>query len=945
MNRSTWPLLGALLACTATLASIPNLAHAQSLTIGSFRPTEEEVCRGTFGPNFVSVGHPVGFEPPFVACCHAAVPMCGPSRILGICPKGFVVTATDPGFPDSAAECTLPPGRVASFKDEAGQPNPCCGDPIHPPSGNLYEEEVDYLGAGPFPLRMIRRYNSNQVDIRTSQDSQFNLGMFPAVLTTARWRGEYDRRVILNEDGVALKSAFLKRHDGRIEIFTLIGATWTPDPDVTGKLERLVDGSGAPRGWRYTSADGDLTETYDASGRLVSLANRAGLAHTLTYSTGATPRRDILTHVTDSFGRELKFTYDAQGRLRMMIVPGGGEYRYEYDANGMIQRVTYPDLAIRVHHYEDTNLTGITDENGNQFVTWTYANSRAVSSQRAGGSNKVEIISFAPTNQVREYVTDSLFSTRTYGYAITLGVRRNTSISAPACPSCGPASQSFDGNGFVASQTDWNASVTTHERADATRPDLETSRTEASGTAEARTINTAWHPTFRVPTEIHEVTGGRRTTLTYDDRGNLTSRTVTDTASGRPRTWTYTYSYSALVPGMTERLVVDGPRTDAADTTTYDYYAADAACTGASESGCRGQLRQITNPLSHATQITLYNAHGQPEEIVDPNGLVTTLTYDARQRLTSRSFGGELTSYEYDGVGQLTKVTLPDGSSLAYTYDAAHRLTGLQDNLGNRIAYTLDLMGNRTREDVFDPASQLAQTRSRVYSSLNRLEQEIGGTNPAAQITSYGYDNQGNLTSITDPLNRPTANLYDALNRLKQVTDPANGSTGYGYDGLDRLTRVTDPRNNATGYTLDGLGNLSAQSSPDTGSTSNTHDEAGNLISSTDAKGQSTSYGYDPLNRLIRIVYNQAIGSQLKQIDYGYDQGTNGIGRLTSITETSAAGGALSTMQYGYDQKGRLNSETRTFGGTSFTTGYTYDAAGRITGMTYPSGRTLAYGL
>jgi YD repeat-containing protein len=139
--------------------------------------------------------------------------------------------------------------------------------------------------------------------------------------------------------------------------------------------------------------------------------------------------------------------------------------------------------------------------------------------------------------------------------------------------------------------------------------------------------------------------------------------------------------------------------------------------------------------------------------------------------------------------------------------------------------------------------------------------------------------------------------------------------TGYGYDGLDQLSSVTDPRNNATSYTLDGLGNLTAQSSPDTGPSANTHDAAGNLIAASAAKGQSTSYTYDPLNRVTRIVFNQATGTQLKQLDYTYDQGANGVGRLSSITETSAAGAVLQTTTYVYDPHGRIVSETRGIGG------------------------------
>ena len=87
---------------------------------------------------------------------------------------------------------------------------------------------------------------------------------------------------------------------------------------------------------------------------------------------------------------------------------------------------------------------------------------------------------------------------------------------------------------------------------------------------------------------------------------------------------------------------------------------------------------------------------------------------------------------------------------------------GIADNLGNKIVYTLDAMGNRTQEQVFDPNGTLAQTRARLYDNLNRLSQDIGGANPATEITNYGYDNQGNLTSVTDPLGHVTTNLYDA---------------------------------------------------------------------------------------------------------------------------------------------------------------------------------------
>ncbi|RJG05285.1 RHS repeat protein [Noviherbaspirillum cavernae] len=212
------------------------------------------------------------------------------------------------------------------------------------------------------------------------------------------------------------------------------------------------------------------------------------------------------------------------------------------------------------------------------------------------------------------------------------------------------------------------------------------------------------------------------------------------------------------------------------------------------------------------------------------------------------------------------------------------------------------------------------------------------GQAPQNTTYSYQYDAVGNLTRITDPLGHVTDQGWDALNRLKQKQQPApttgapRPTVNYSYDGLDQLISVTDPRNLVTSYTIDGLGNQTGVVSPDTGNASRTYDEAGNLKTSTDARAQTTSYQYDALNRVTRIAYADG-----NAVDYTYDQGANGIGRLTQIAE------AAGTTRYAYDQKGRVTLETRTIGGMAYATAYSYDSAGRLSGITYPSGRMLAY--
>lgn len=118
------------------------------------------------------------------------------------------------------------------------------------------------------------------------------------------------------------------------------------------------------------------------------------------------------------------------------------------------------------------------------------------------------------------------------------------------------------------------------------------------------------------------------------------------------------------------------------------------------------------------TQFSGYDSHGRPSTIKDHNNQPITLSYTARGWLKSRTVGGETTSYDYDGVGQLTKVTFPDGRSIRYSYDSAHRLTDIADSQGNTIHYTLDLMGNRLREDVSDPAGMLNAALRLIDQSL-----------------------------------------------------------------------------------------------------------------------------------------------------------------------------------------------------------------------------------
>ena len=825
---------------------------------------------------------------PFGAALHTAFSTLKNSwRYLGI--SGvclFLVACTN--------SADLPLGRGGATADSTACPT-TCGNPINYATGNKYEHEMDFQGAGPFPLMLSRDYNSQDEAVHEFGGS---------------WRSMYTRSIA----PVSASEVKAIRDDGREIAFTLTVGVWTPDSIINSRLAKTASG------WVYTSGIDD-SETYDTVGRLVAVKNLAGLSQTMAYDASGN-----LATVTDPFGRKLRFSYKPRttgvgSLITQVIVPDGGIYTYAYIGRDNLASVTYPDGSKRQFLYEIPTepyaLTGIIDEKGSRFATFGYRRESgssqtlltAVSTEHAGSTLKYTV-DYSDFRNGNVFVTQPLGSVYQHKLEVIKGAVYEDSI-ARFCPTCtsgagGATANTFDTSGNVTRATDFNGNITTYGY-DLAR-NLQTTRTEAFGTPQARTITTAWHPSFRLPTQIVEP--NRTTNLTYDARGNLLTKSTT--AGAITRTSTYTYNANGQV------LTIDGPRTDVADVTRFIYDP-------------QGNLTSITNALGHVVIITSYDAVGRPLTIRDPNGLITTLTYNFRGQVTSRNIGGEVTNYAYDPAGQLSKATLPDGSFLSMAYDGAQRLIGMTDTLGNRIAYTLDALGNRTKEGVFDPTGALAQAHSHAFDALSKLAKGVGALN---QTTIYAYDNNGNRTNVTDPLNHGTKSVFDALNRLVQLFDANNQPTALGYDANERLTRVTDPRSLTTTYNYNGLDDQTSQVSPDTGTTSRTFDSAGNVATSTDARGSTTRYSYDALNRVARADYADGQAAQ-----YQYDQGINGIGRLTSMTDSSGA------TTSAYDLHGRVLNKRQQTGTVTLTTSTTYDTAGRLASTTYPSGRviTLTY--
>ncbi|MFT3664261.1 RHS repeat protein [Piscinibacter sp.] len=442
-----------------------------------------------------------------------------------------------------------------------------------------------------------------------------------------------------------------------------------------------------------------------------------------------------------------------------------------------LDTVTYQDQASRRYLVSDwdylgatawslaTRIQGVIDELGVAYETVVYDSyGRATSSELAGGVDRFQVSAGG--------VTDPIGTSRTYQYSTSSGAI--TAIYQPAGAGC-PASNStsaFDANDNLTSINDVNGKRICYAN-DLTR-NLETSRVEglAGGTncptvtgsgatlpAGSRKISSQWHPDWRLQAKVAEP--GRITTYVYNGQpdpfaggaaascapaGALLpdgkpiavlcrqveqattdangaagfSATLDGTVANREQRWSYNQWGQVLTH--------DGPRTDIADITTYTYYS-DTSFTGtgaAAVGHTTGDLQSVSNAAGQLTQYTQYDKHGNVIQSIDPNGVVTTNSYDLRQRLLSTSVGGQTTSYSYDLAGQLKRVTRPDASWIGYDYDPAHRQTAVYDNLGNRIEYLLDNAGNRIGENVKDSAGSLRRQLARSIDALGRVQQTTG---------------------------------------------------------------------------------------------------------------------------------------------------------------------------------------------------------------------------
>ena len=711
-----------------------------------------------------------------------------------------------------------------------------------------------------------------------------------------------------------------------------------PSGENNGRLKYVNDWTG--RSWEYTYTDGQLS----------SATNPLGNAMAYTYVAGTHWLKDII-HPQDRDGKQKTMTFsyyengqaydyvDQNGSAESLIYdlfrrrtrvtnPNGLITEHYYDENGALIKFVKPDKGISLFENNADGLRYIKHDALGQRTRYSYHSSRSLTGAASDTNGQV----------TRE--ENALGHTTDYNYGIYGQV---TTV------------KDKNGNSFTNHYyTSNNANI------GAVKGKLHRK------TAANITVNGVIHNNVTLAEYQYNTDGTPRKIIEYIDPAQPSRRKVsnysynyatdgsyslTTTISGSGTTITNEQQYNNLW-----RLVssTDYRRTSATDATQI-------ALTTKQTYDDLGRVISSEDPLGNIAE-TVFDANGKvsktimryrlladnnspkhAECVIDPiypdhhSCVMINNSYDAADRLVSTTdVKGATTKYQYDPMGNVTKVTNNLNNSLHYEYDAGGRRIKVTDEKGYTVKTTYDLAGRVIK--ITDA------NNNSIVNSYDELGRPTMVTSPQGQVTRYDqYDANGNVLRLTDAngvsgqqplnsLNASVANVFDEFNRIISTLNAKNEQTRYTFDLQGNRTSIIDAKGQTTQFIYDDLGRLTTVIDPiiESGSdkvVSITYDEVGNRLSYTDRLGESTQYSYDKLNRLIQQNYlADGITAEKKYDQYG------------DMVSTSYAG---NTYTYTYDVAHRLQSKTDTRNNRSMT--WQYDSVGNLISKTNYEGELHKY--
>ncbi len=411
-----------------------------------------------------------------------------------------------------------------------------------------------------------------------------------------------------------------------------------------------------------------------------------------------------------------------------------------------------------------------------------------------------------------------------------------------------------------------------------------------------------------------------------------------------------------------------GDTSNAASTSAVLALYVDRALVGSPMSWQYG-YDALGNPTTTAdaygrSRYTYYDRLSRPiqtQQAIGAEQAIISLEYNPASDLTKVTDPRNLaTTYNPDGLGQVTSQNSPDSGSASQSFDAKGNLTARTDARGKTTSYSYDALDRLTRiryasgtDTTFEYDGGATPVPAAI-GSLTKITDESGQT-------VYAYDSAARLTSKTQSTNGKTFTVSygwgdggSALDKLTSITYPSGNRVNLGYDSYGQISTLTltsvNGSGGAGGSTVPLLANITRNAS---GQITGWNWANGKAVSRTyDAYGQPKSYplgdpstsgatrtlAYDASGAIVGFSHSGAGSTSALNQSFAYDD----LGRLTLANIGS------STTQYSYDLSG--NRTAKTIGAASYSTtiaatsnritqsqdvggtsAVQYDAAGNIT--------------
>lgn len=382
------------------------------------------------------------------------------------------------------------------------------------------------------------------------------------------------------------------------------------------------------------------------------------------------------------------------------------------------------------------------------------------------------------------------------------------------------------------------------------------------------------------------------------------------------------------------RQIVDGQDTEGARTFAFDY---DGGLLN------NAKLTTVTDPLGNTTRIGYFEGglldllhKKRVQAITDRRGGRTTFDYadpDGVHGSTVDSVvtnpNGQRTDVRIDGYGRPVKLSNAKGETTELTWDADNNVVRMAEPNGalstwvydQRTGYPLEIRDARANAER-GPPTRLDYR----FSEGGYVADLTGKTTPEGRTWSFGYDERGNLLTVTDPKGTATPAdgdyttrySYDRFGQLRTNTDANGNTTTYGeFDPNGYPKRITDPYGNHTDFS---------------------YDVVGNVVAATDPLGKTSTYTYDQFRRPLstKQPWDPASPDPNRHhvITPGpvYDANDNTV-------RTTAANGAVTTTAYDPgDLPVSVTAPKDTVDGPAKVSTMEYDAVGNLLRETEPNG-------